>query len=269
MLEDLMLNLQNLSEAAPPRREFRCSGFPFCPLKWIADTLDPKKEITRFQSEFYMDVGTTVHRVLQKWMSRIQGGLFGNWKCLTCNATVSLSWSPQRCPGCGAAMEYEEVSFTEPTTGLTGHTDGLTRWKKDSDDLLVFDIKTIGVERLQNDDLPYWHNIEQVNAYAVLLRRLLKLPIKGFALVYVTRDDPRVFRIIKTKKISEDMLDANLNRFLIAEEALKTRKFKEARKNRLCKTEADLEHNRCRLKSVCGNTDMIKQYFRSLADNIY
>jgi hypothetical protein len=265
MLEDLMLNIHHLTESVPPRREFRCSGFPFCPLRWIADTLDPKKEITRFSSDFYMSVGTTVHLVLQKWMARTQGGLFGNWKCASCQTTVSLSWSPQRCPGCGTAMDYDEVTFTEPTTGLTGHTDGLTRWKKDSDDLMVFDFKTISIERLKNDDLPYWHNIEQVNAYAVLLQRLLGLPIVGFALAYIARDDPRVFRVIKTKKISEQMCDANLERFMIAQKALETKKFKEARKARLCKTEKDLEHQtNCRLRSICANPNMIKEYFRGL-----
>jgi hypothetical protein len=164
-------------------------------------------------------------------------------------------------------MGYKEVDFKEPTTGLTGHVDGLTRWKKDSDGLLVFDFKSIGKERLEKDDLPYWHNIEQVNAYAVLLKRLLNLPIEGFALVYITRDDPRVFRIVKSRKISEPMCDDNLARFLIAKEALETKKFKAARQARLCKTEADLEHNsRCRLRSICGDVSMLKEYLRGLKE---
>lgn len=263
MLAELLKNIERLSETQRPKNEFRCSGLPFCPVKWLAQELDPEPFKASFGFDYYTTAGTAMHKVLQKWMGRMNG-LLGDWKCHKCKTEVSMAWSPQYCPTCNKYMEYEEVEVKEPETGLSGHIDGITRCEAASDDLLVFDYKSIGVRGLAQDELPYPYNIQQINAYAVLLKRLLGLPIKEMGLIYVARDNPTNFKIWRSAKINEDAFDIHLERWLAVQQMFKSNNYAGLSKIRLCRGDSDYNMLRCRLRSICSNPKGIVPFIEGL-----
>jgi hypothetical protein len=161
-------------------------------------------------------------------------------------------------------MDYEEVEVIEPTTGLSGHIDGITRCSVDSDDLLVFDYKSIGIRGLRDDDLPYPYNVQQINAYAVLLARIFNLPIKEIGLVYVARDNPTNFKIWRSKNIIEGELDIHLENWVKAQKMLKSKNYMGIQKIRLCRSDADPSMSKCRLKSICLEPKNIQPFLEKL-----
>lgn len=263
MLAELLKNLERLSETQRPKNEFRCSGLPFCPVRWLAQELDPEPFKATFGFDYYTSVGTTMHKIFQKWLARTSG-LFGNWECHKCKTKETLKWSPVHCPTCNKFMEYEEVEIVEPTTGLTGHVDGITRCEVGSDDLLVFDWKSIGIRGLKDDELPYSYNVQQINSYGVLLRRLFDLPIKEIGLVYVARDNPTNFKIWRSANIIDEELDIHLKRWLKMQKMFKSNNYTGLQKIRLCRGDSDENMKRCRLRSICSDPNNIVSFIEGL-----
>lgn len=111
----------------PPR--FRLSASPFCPYKFLYQWYDFVKtgeaDFWDYPSDFYTNIGTTIHSLLQKWLPlNNPGSYLGNWKCPSCHKVIEAAVGPKFCKDCGKWMIYEEFSFLEKP-GFSGHCDGI------------------------------------------------------------------------------------------------------------------------------------------------
>lgn len=114
-------------EVRPPR--FRLSSSPFCPYRFLFDWYDYIKsgevDYWDYPSDFYTDIGTTIHSLLQKWIPiNNPGSYLGNWECPRCHKRIEAAVGPKFCKDCGKWMIYDEFSFLEEP-GFSGHCDGI------------------------------------------------------------------------------------------------------------------------------------------------
>jgi hypothetical protein len=143
----------------------RASGVPFCPRKFLFSYtayLD-SGSYWDAKGDFFCDIGTAVHNVIQKWVPKYSPGYFvGNWECYGPRCinrvfeggngkipkyheepfVVEAVAGPIPCPKCGKMMSYGELKLNFPDAPMTGHTDGLLI---DRD----FAAKTYGVKSVQ------------------------------------------------------------------------------------------------------------------------
>ena len=172
--------------------QLRVSGFPYCGWRHANKKLHPdaERKMLDFGAHFYTGVGTVTHAEIQKWIGQA-GKMWGNWKCQFCKTERKFS-NRDRCPKCGATMEYIEldVKFMKH---VSGHLDGVFKTKDGR--WILIDYKTCSMRKIKQQrtekTLPYLGNVQQIKAYCALIEHSLGIKISGWVLLYVARDDPK------------------------------------------------------------------------------
>lgn len=188
-------------------RELHPSGFPYCALKHGYNKLAGNQETRTvgFESDYYTQVGTLVHSIMQRWLSTTTK-LYGTWYCAKCEKTTK-QYAP-----CNkyCTPVYQEIGGTTDTY-IDWHTDGLMLL---DDDFWVVDFKTSSVHAISEHKrgggkFPYAKNVTQIKSYCALVQNKYKdktiggitngkqVKIKGWILIYLARDSPtRNFAIV-------------------------------------------------------------------------
>ena len=115
----------------PWKRAFRPSGFPYCP---VIDAMSGTEDMD-YAKAFYLDIGTTVHELMQEYISRSPFGrrkVYCDWKCKDCGGMHHFMPLPFVCHHCGADSErlhYEEIAIENQYGIQGGHIDLLVKTK--------------------------------------------------------------------------------------------------------------------------------------------
>jgi hypothetical protein len=182
--------------------QFRASGLPACPLQhcWYrfdreADELPGRRE--SFAKDFYTEIGTAVHTVVQRWLGRL-GVLYGDWRCPRCTDVVYRDrLGTARCD-CGAETVYEELAFDGKPSG---HCDGLIKLGEltpGEKDFAVLEVKTTSERRLDQVIKPQGPPLNyrlQATNYTYRLQQL-GYNLVGVMFLFVPRDSPRKMHAI-------------------------------------------------------------------------
>ena len=176
--------------------QFRASGLPACPLQHVwyrfdraADSLPGRRE--SFTKDFYTEIGTAVHTVVQRWLGRLNV-LFGDWRCPQCTDLVYKGRLGTVTCDCGAETVYEELSFAGKPSG---HCDGLIKLGEltpNENDFAVLEVKTTSERRLEKvikvHGLPLNYRLQATN-YTYRLQQL-GYNLIGVMFLFVPRDSP-------------------------------------------------------------------------------
>ncbi len=176
----------------PWKRAFRPSGFPYCP---VLDAMSGPEDMN-YAKAFYLDIGTTVHELMQEYISRSPLGMqkvFCNWKCKDCGGMHHFTTLPYACAHCGADRErlhYEELEFENFRGIQGGHVDLLLRVKRG---WIVCDWKTASTKGLDYRNEADGKHHHQLQAYCLAIQERFKhllggLPVIGYMLIFVPRD---------------------------------------------------------------------------------
>jgi hypothetical protein len=116
------------------KAEYRASALPFCPILHLEasklnDTEIKEKPVVGWRQNFYLDIGTTVHALWQRVLTRavrdrgasVKTKPYGAWKCTHCWRELPAQFLPEPC-NCGPYTEkqfvelrIEQVKRTHPT----------------------------------------------------------------------------------------------------------------------------------------------------------
>lgn len=218
-----------------------------------------------------LDTGTVLHKQVQFYFG-VMGWLVGGWRCATCGHTIeSADGKPVQmpltqvkdahgnmlrdyafCPECDRNYRdfppwiYQEPSFFDEETGMTGSTDGLL-------DLSfvgqthkgILEVKTInesGFLGKYGDGLPQADHVFQMNLYMHFTKRMWALLIyfnknKSQTKEFVIKYDPSAWESAKEKA-----------------DVVKEAKKKDTppdKKYRICRTFKDKEARLCPMCASC------------------
>lgn len=194
--------------------EYRPSSFPMCPIHILVrmqDGASNKKFISRMEASggFFTSVGTAAHENIQRYTGQT-GKLWGDWKCRNPKCTkhhdardlydekgnmyrkgilTSRNTTKNKCPSCKHPMEYVEKEIVYK--GLKGHIDAIIKLKQG---YWVGDYKTTTKNKLRSGKLPEKKHLLQLPTYCYVLEKQYKMDIKGFSLLYFSRDNPFEFK---------------------------------------------------------------------------
>ncbi len=211
------LNDKELKDHKRRKIEIHPSSFPLCGLRmWYEQQVRPLPDDMEqvvideeFGGDYYCNVGTLFHSIIQKWLGRGKK-IVGNWKChhvvngIKCTGKRGFSTNPE-CPKCGTEMRYYElgVHFGKYTVG---HTDGVFLFKGK---YYVIDYKTSSTEKIVEHErtkkvFPYLSNLAQIKSYCFYLEQQYPgLEISGYMLIYISRDSPTKYRSVVGSLISK------------------------------------------------------------------
>lgn len=176
----------------PWKRAFRPSGFPYC---GVLDAMSGPEDM-EYSKAFYLDIGTTVHELMQEYISRSPMGMqkvFCNWKCKDCGGMHYFTTLPYACAHCGGERErlhYEELEFENFRGIQGGHIDLLVKTKYG---WIVCDWKTASTSGLDYRNEADGKHHHQLQAYCLAIQERFKdrlggLPVIGYMLIFVPRD---------------------------------------------------------------------------------
>jgi hypothetical protein len=134
---------------------------------------------------FYTSVGTTVHEVVQKFMSP-GGKLLADWHCPSCRKWQRLTTNSE-CPKCEITMDYHEVLIDYK--GVVGHIDAIFRDRHGKYWILDFKTCTVSGASYKKKS-PGKVYIEQVETYALMLYLQYGIKVEGVMLQFIPRDNP-------------------------------------------------------------------------------
>lgn len=239
----------------PFKKEPRCSSLSkFCQIATLIPLIENKLEQESCMQDFYCEIGTAVHSVMQKWMG-VKNYLYGLWECPKCRS-IQEGFSPKKC--CNKLCIYKEYSLN--WRGISGHCDGIIS----IDSLFyILEFKTISLKGLkEREELkrPYYFHSNQVNMYLLMAQKLkLPNPLVGSVIVYIARDNPNKFAVFPKTGIDLDTVNLTYKLYKEMIEMLETRNITNIVKS--CNTIKDAYY--CPYKSLCfkGN---IKDYLRNL-----
>jgi PD-(D/E)XK nuclease superfamily len=193
VVEHLYLLSNDTKTLVPWKRGLRPSGFPYCGVRDLYDILQGGRMVERgFGLDYYGGVGTAAHKVFQKYMG-LTGVVVGNWKC-ACGKTKK--WSTESICVCGLQMEYEEVGILNGS--IRGFIDCILLI---DNKYYILDYKTSSTKkllehRLKSGVYPTSANKSQVLSYCANVERQYNVPISGWMLMYIARDNPRDFVVV-------------------------------------------------------------------------
>lgn len=260
--------------------EIRPSSMPFCPKKFIFMTLDAKTSGTSidYAKDFYLTMGSTVHRILQKWLPRANPGkIFGHWECPSCGEVFTYQVGPLTCPTCQVITDYRELSIYFPDAPIIGHSDGVLLSKKGS---WILEYKSTSRFNAIYIKDPYHNHKFQGSMYTTALKRLLSnigrkdIDIRGFIVKYVSRDDPK---IVSRDFLTEVTKDSNyiftcklVNRSL---DAIRNEDWEWLFRMNMCRKRPNTYEN-CSFEVLCDDTkakdfkDIFKVVWKRLVPSI-
>lgn len=165
-------------------KALRPSQLPFCPIDFfIRHATFGALQVLDMRGAFYTSMGTTVHEVLQSYLGK-SGRFLANWKCKQCGKHYKVSMQHECCD---FSMEYHEIEINYK--GVVGHIDAV--FQDAAGNYWIVDFKTTSVKgaplKLKKPGIGY---VEQVEAYALMLKLEHKIVVKGVVLMFVRRDNP-------------------------------------------------------------------------------
>ena len=197
----------------------RASALPFCPVKYIFEACEPSAS-SSYAMDFYMGIGTTIHRTVQEWYPyAAKKHFFGNWKCYPCKKTVYHKVGPGKCPNCNKDMSYKELKIIVPDAPVEGYIDGILiqpKYLKYSNgfydirkriDGLVIELKSAGNYVAPKKVEPSRNHKYQSMFYVIACKKLLlkyNINITGYIVKYLSRDNPYT--------VSPDLIETDLNK---------------------------------------------------------
>jgi hypothetical protein len=265
--------------------DLRFSSFPFCEIRWFLGIpgASAKGAWEPFGKSFFTSVGSTVHHVIQSAFEDLAASveefqLIKDWRCPKCDNVHRYCVKPKECEKCGNShLEGEEVLIEEKN--LTGHVDevlrirvktnGKTLWIK-----IILDYKTTSTSGLNSGKLPYTGNKYQIESYAGYLASR-DPEIKGWVLVYLTRDNPYKFKVFSDFDLDVEAIVARIKgyrkRFRRAARIETQDEMIELIKNRPCCDKLQPEQDECKYALTCAgrkNTSKITKMAISLFPRI-
>jgi len=193
--------------------ELHPSSFPYCPLQTLVEVAQNGLYLSKWESassDYYCSVGTAVHTVMQKHFGRAMH-VVGDWTCKKCGNVAAFKTFEQAGQCCGRNRHYEELGIKFKKT-VRGHTDGLFLYEGE---YWVGDYKTASVVKCdkykeevvdgKEPSLPLRGNREQIRSYVVLLEREYKIKIRGWALLYLARDNPFKHNVVCIEEFDDDL----------------------------------------------------------------
>lgn len=171
--------------------DFRVSSMPFCPLRELLFT----ERTDSFSMSFYTTIGTAFHENAQTWLARsgFSGKIFSCWKCPRCGHLTEPMFKPTGGCSCGCNEDWLYEEITIKYRGLSGHVDLVVELLPGK--FVVVDFKTTNLTKKkqragwQNEFPASRSSITQISCYSTLLRKLFKLNIVAWCLVYIDRGD--------------------------------------------------------------------------------
>lgn len=262
-----LLRLKSKEKHRPPA--LRPSSMPFCSIQLLRDLILKEPNEESMKSDFYMDVGTTLHSVVQKWLPRLGKG-FGDWVCLDKKCGNKHKLTANRvCTSCGAQMQYEEIEVEY--RGITGHIDYILDKPKGKQ---IIDFKTSSSEKILKKDIPRLVSTKymmQILTYTYIVQELYGWNMVGSSLLFISRDTPDTYLEVffpwdkKTSDEIAEFVDAQVAGFSAANKSLNERDAIHAIKNRLCKNSRHYQKNvkgvffgGCSLAPACVSLDELQ-----------
>jgi hypothetical protein len=162
----------------------RPSQMPFCPAGFFVQHATQGMIATQnMLSAYFTSVGTTVHEVVQRYLSP-SGRFLADWRCKICGKWRRMS-TKSEC--CDFTMEYHEVLIDHK--GVVGHIDAI--FKDSKGRYWILDFKTCTVSGASyKQKSPGAAYKEQVETYALMLYRQYGIKVEGVMLMFIPRDDP-------------------------------------------------------------------------------
>ena len=269
-----------LNERDPKVPKLRASGFPFCGLQYVykklSGQLAEQHETINFSKSFFTSVGTVAHETFQRYLGS-GGQVVGSWKCHKCNHVRPLSTN-HICI-CGNEMEYVELEI-RAFRHVSGHVDGV--WRASDGTYWIIDYKTSSTFGLQKHEqtgnkFPYSWNRHQIEAYCTFVDLKYGIPISGWMLCYVPRDNPFrnavVGARVSEKKKSQvyDLVQTYDNHWemIHKEPSIRWRTVIQLIEEKPCSSCSDYEKNwrgfeDCPLAKVCFNSKRLEQRMKDL-----
>lgn len=196
--------------------EYRPSSFPVCSILTML-RLARGAHLGHFETAmttsggFFTSVGTAAHENIQYYIGQ-SGKVWGDWKCRNprCQKRHDAQdlfneqgecWrkgkltrkntTNNKCPKCAHPMEYVEKCINYK--GLKGHIDCIV--KLEGGGWWVADYKTSTKFQITNarSKLPHKAHLKQIPTYCYVLQKKYKMQIKGFSILYLSRDNPFMF----------------------------------------------------------------------------
>ncbi len=261
------------------RERLHPSSLPICALRLSYEKLlavDTEQIVYRnFSQDYYLNVGTLTHELLQYWFGRT-GKQLGNWSCMSCKKPYKHSVKPKKCKCGNTDFYYHEIGGHDKI--LDWHTDGIFKiqdsywcidWKTTSDYQLEKHRKTGTV-------FPYYANKLQIEAYVPLIEEELGIKLDGYLFGYVSRSTPnsKYGRIVVGQQIDDAYRDKMIERldffkksYMLSKKVLDDPRgtLKKAIGMKLCPSQKVYKekiegYNPCPLCDVCFNrTALIRQ----------
>lgn len=191
MISDLLgVYLRAQDEVMASKRDatrikfLRPSQMPFCPAGFFVQHATQGMIATQnMLSAYFTSVGTTVHEVVQRYLSP-SGRFLADWRCKICGKWRRMS-TKSEC--CDFTMEYHEVLIDHK--GVVGHIDAI--FKDSKGRYWILDFKTCTVSGASyKQKSPGAAYKEQVETYALMLYRQYGIKVEGVMLMFIPRDDP-------------------------------------------------------------------------------
>lgn len=183
------------SVGRPPM--YRPSSFPICPVQNYYEFLWAMengyfRQILGGGGGYFTSVGTAAHENIQRYIGNSEK-IFGDWSCDNPRCAERghkhTNTTQNKCPACGMPMEYLEKEINYK--GLKGHIDAIIDM---GDGIWVGDYKTATKDIILRAKLPKKEHLMQVPAYCYVLEKKYKQKVLGFSLLYLSRDNPYMFK---------------------------------------------------------------------------
>lgn len=226
--ESLIRKLNEAQSGEYREYRFRASSLPYCQLRhvWSKLSKDAKrtpKQVRTYTGDFYLEVGTAIHTVIQRWLGRL-GYLYGFWKChnkFCSGSEVGPLLGEQTCEKCKNKMVYEEFVLRDDKSSFSGHTDGLIKppgLDLPENKYVVLEVKSIGesgMDKVRREGIPEHYQL-QASAYAALIPRCLGYEVDSVLFLFVSRADPRKMLPVWWNKVkkSGNIFDTTVEDYL-------------------------------------------------------
>ncbi|MNQ75429.1 PD-(D/E)XK nuclease superfamily protein [compost metagenome] len=284
--------------------EYRPSSFPTCPILHLLRFADGANKgyfanTMTTSGGYFTSVGTAAHENIQYYIGQT-GKIWGDWKCKnpTCQRRHDAQdlfgedgkcWRKgkltrkntvnNKCPTCEHPMEYVEKEIRYK--GLKGHIDAIV--KLDGGGWWVADYKTCTKNKIAKkgkDALPFKAHLKQIPSYCYVLEKKYGMKIKGFSLLYLSRDNPFHFFEysepwterwrVKVKKVISD----EKRKYRSGVQSFYERDVKHAIANKPCSCLAQYEseinfYEECPLLGICFKPNLDKKLRAMLKETPY
>ena len=162
----------------------RPSQMPFCPASfYIQHATQGMVSTLNMLGGYYTSVGTTVHDVVQTYLSP-SGKFLADWNCKICGKWRRMSTNSECCD---FTMKYHEALISHK--GVVGHIDAIFQDSKGRYWILDFKTATMKGAGYKAKSPPKSYR-EQVETYALMLWLQHKIKVEGVMLMFIPRDDP-------------------------------------------------------------------------------